>query len=228
MNEYCSSLLDFVKEFQTLITGLLALTAALFTIYFLRKQIKQTEKIVEDQHIKSITAARAVLPIALSELCEFYNKSGHYIILLLNNVDIETQKLSRSYLIKPFKINIDTGIINIVKENIDIKNNSTTNYIFEVMQRYQVILARIKGFETDHNHINSLNYEYILSTLREIAEAHAYTSLAFTYGRDSNATPAEIPNKITAKDFEASVSQVCASDWKYRNILQDRYSHIFN
>jgi len=63
--------IQWVKEFQTLISGIIALVGALFTVAAIRRQISSSEKSHEDLLERNLVSARSVLPMALSELVTY-------------------------------------------------------------------------------------------------------------------------------------------------------------
>jgi len=58
-------------QWETLLTGVSALMAACFTVVHLKRQIRQTEDLTEKARQQRVKAARAMLPLALSELSEY-------------------------------------------------------------------------------------------------------------------------------------------------------------
>jgi hypothetical protein len=58
-------------QWETLLTGIGAVAPAAFTVVKLREQIDQTEKLTNDQRRRRARAARATLPLALSQLAEY-------------------------------------------------------------------------------------------------------------------------------------------------------------
>lgn len=58
-------------QWETLLTGVAALAAATLTVAKLNDQIRQTEQLASDQRQRRQRAARAVLPLALSELSDY-------------------------------------------------------------------------------------------------------------------------------------------------------------
>jgi hypothetical protein len=65
------TILKQVSEWQTLIAGFLALVGAGWTVRGLRAQIRQTEQLGEDRRRREDLAARAVLPLALSDMSRY-------------------------------------------------------------------------------------------------------------------------------------------------------------
>jgi len=61
----------FLDHWQTLIAGVLALLGAGLTVWIVHRQIRQTTKSEEKRRLREEQAARAVLPLALSELAQY-------------------------------------------------------------------------------------------------------------------------------------------------------------
>lgn len=58
-------------QWETLVAGLLALGAAVCTIRQIRSQIRLTSELAADQRLRRERAARAMLPLALSEFADY-------------------------------------------------------------------------------------------------------------------------------------------------------------
>lgn len=69
----------FLKEWQTLVGALLALVAALGTIYIMRRQAADEDHRHRKQMHGKEMAARAQMPDALSEVCAYVREAGRYL-----------------------------------------------------------------------------------------------------------------------------------------------------
>src|SRR5690348_13952967 len=69
ISDVFKSIYDFLKDWQTLITGLIAIYAARLIVTVMREQISQPDKTEENRRSSESYAARAILPLALSSLC---------------------------------------------------------------------------------------------------------------------------------------------------------------
>jgi hypothetical protein len=58
-------------QWETLFTGVVAIVAALSTTRSLRPQIHQTQELADDRRRRRARAARATLPLALSQLAQY-------------------------------------------------------------------------------------------------------------------------------------------------------------
>lgn len=63
--------MGFWERWQTLVAGILALLGAWLTVIAIRRQIGQAEQLENQRNIREGRAARAVLPLALSELTQY-------------------------------------------------------------------------------------------------------------------------------------------------------------
>jgi hypothetical protein len=69
------SLANGLSNWQTLIAGLLALAGAIATVVAVRRQIEAGHHQEEERRIRQLTAARAVMPLALVKLIEYTDAS---------------------------------------------------------------------------------------------------------------------------------------------------------
>ena len=69
----------WIYDFQTLLTGVAAVLAALWTIWQVRKQINQTNENRQDTIRRQNVSARAGMPKALSEICAYARESVDHV-----------------------------------------------------------------------------------------------------------------------------------------------------
>ena len=74
----------WLRDWQTLIAGLVALGAALATIEWMQKQIEETQWQADDRRRRELDAARAVLPLALSEISSYESAVARTLKFLLD------------------------------------------------------------------------------------------------------------------------------------------------
>ncbi|MGB0922375.1 MAG: hypothetical protein ACPG06_11560 [Alphaproteobacteria bacterium] len=77
--EECISIVCHIKEWQTLIAGILALIGATITIVFLRMQINQQQRQFDHTLEAAAVAARARLPHALSDFCDYTERVSNIV-----------------------------------------------------------------------------------------------------------------------------------------------------
>lgn len=65
------AMLGYLSEWQTLISGLLALVGAYLTVRGIRSQINQAYDLAEQARLREEQAAKAVMPLALSQLNQY-------------------------------------------------------------------------------------------------------------------------------------------------------------
>jgi hypothetical protein len=66
-----AAFIAWLDHWQTLISGVLAVAAAAVSIGFLSKQIRQVDKQEQERQRRRHAAARATLPLALSQICDY-------------------------------------------------------------------------------------------------------------------------------------------------------------
>lgn len=85
---------NWVYNWQTLISGLLALAAAGIAACLLNKQIKQADKLADDARDKKFMAARCLLPVHLAEVDDYCER----VVDELNSLLIEEVETSGTVL----------------------------------------------------------------------------------------------------------------------------------
>lgn len=63
--------LDWLYRWQTLVAGVIALAAAVPTVYFLYRQIAQQQELAAETRRRELLAARAMLPASLAKLATY-------------------------------------------------------------------------------------------------------------------------------------------------------------
>ena len=71
-----STWLTCLEKWQTLVSGILALLAALGGAYMIHRQIRQQQKIENNRISRQYTAARSTLPLVLSSIMEYTRGVG--------------------------------------------------------------------------------------------------------------------------------------------------------
>lgn len=118
-----------ISEWQTLISAVLALGAALWTVREMRKQTRGDETRHENELLRKKLAARAQMPDALSEMSRYVRESCRY---LVSGEDKPTAPVSA------------TNTLKTVIEHIDTKEAEKT---FDLVSWYQVQHAPIMASE---------------------------------------------------------------------------------
>jgi len=136
-------------QWETLFTGVVALVAAFFTIRGLRQQIDQTQKLADDQRRRRARAARATLPLALSQLAQYattciqelhdlrpYFRSDGSLDRTKGEQRFTTWRLPH----------LPDSILSSLKECIEFVDDEPAQAIVDLIGHLQVQSSRVTGF----------------------------------------------------------------------------------
>lgn len=173
----------WLYNWQTLISGILALAAALLAGYLLNRQIQQSENLASEQLKRQHNAARAALPLALSAVLDYCQKTADDITGSIESI-ADTQAVSneaQQALLQQFgKHEIPENVIQLFYKFIETLNEeSEAKHVGELISRIQVFKSRFDGI-----HKNNLNDPCSLyGLLLDCATVKFLTESLFNYAR---------------------------------------------
>ncbi|MEJ6850283.1 hypothetical protein V3589_29300 [Sinorhizobium fredii] len=190
---------EIISEWQTLISAVLALGAALWTVREMQKQTRGDETRHQNELLRKKLAARAQMPDALSEMSRYVRESCRY---LVSGEDKPTAPVGA------------TNTLKTVIEHIDTKEAEKT---FDLVSWYQVQHARLmatekpKGIET-------------AEMLYDAAFLQSKVNRLFDYARNE---PEEVrPEKPSQEDMIGSLKNtVTVEVWAMQN---DDFAEVVN
>ncbi|MFT4077827.1 hypothetical protein [Rhodomicrobium sp.] len=144
-----SSLYQFLYYWQTLISGVLALIAAIITIMKLSEQIQVQERQHTETRQSKAWAARAMLLLCLSAISKYTSEMALW--LLDNNRE---------------RPNSPDEVIKILVEKIEFLPANASKKIFEIIKQYQIMEARTRTRDRQTN-----DHIYEFSYLRALADS---------------------------------------------------------
>lgn len=174
-------------QWETLVTGIGAVVAAFFTVRRLREQISQTQKLADDQRQRRARAARATLPLALSQLAQYATSciKGLYDLRpyfgrgqSVNDLVQISQKCAAWEL-----PSLSDDVLNSLKECIEVIDDEPAEAIIQLIGHLQIQRSRLEEYISrarlyDPTHLVSLsNIEHAMYA----AEIHARTSTSFRF-----------------------------------------------
>ncbi len=178
--------IQLIQDWQTLITGLLALAAAWMTVSQMKKQMAEDR----NRHVKALDrqawAARAQMPDALSEFAQFCRN----VVLQLNNETAEMPPLPTE--------GIET--LKLVITHID---NNASHRVFELLGHYQVHNARLNSLISSGHPLNSNSPDWT-QALYDVSLLQAQVNSLYDYGRNNTEKGPE--GKLTVKDIKAGMT----------------------
>jgi hypothetical protein len=185
---FCSAI-EILEKWQTLVTGIIALGAAWWTIRVIKEQIALQKAEInsnEERHRDSLKSKlfsiRAHMPDALSEL------SGY-----ARNCMLYLRDLQDSLPDRPF------DSINTMKNSIEYVDGDTAASIFEMVTHYQVHNSRILSYSRDRRAYDFVEKFYDTTLL------HAYIDKIFEYSRGES--EGVTPGSPSKKDMISSLRQ---------------------
>lgn len=187
------------EKWQTLISGLLAIVAALIGTGFVYHQTRQTRIFERDRLHRRHAAARSTLPLVLSSIMEYARAVGRD----LRNLYLASpgDHVQRDALIAwqvPAIPQDETVALAVV---IEAASNDVADVIADLLGHLQVQAGRLRGLHADvvagaagrRNILKSEIEEYI----QDIADVHARCELLLDYARRETEAVQPAP---TAKD----------------------------
>ncbi|MBB1403721.1 hypothetical protein [Pseudoalteromonas sp. SG45-1] len=155
-------------SWQSLNIGVLAFIASIIALSI----SKYNE---EKQREREFTAAKALLPNALCDLCDYLKKSSNIYITHLEPIDNEKPYSEAQKISTPPELADDFIII--FKECIRHSPPEIGKYLANILQQLQVHKSRIQCITNSHR-------RYILSCIYETAALQSKVNLLFNFARN--------------------------------------------
>jgi hypothetical protein len=176
-------------QWETLLTGLGAVGAAFFTIASLRQQIHQTQQLATDQRRRRARAARATLPLALSQLAE-YAISCIRELYDLRPYFQDDGSVDRSRAEQGFSAwtlpHLPENVLSSLKECIQFIDDDPAEAIVQLIRNLQIQRSRLSQFISRfqlNDGVHPLLRMNIDQAMWDAAEVHARTSTLFPFSR---------------------------------------------
>lgn len=166
-------------EWQTLVSGLLAVAAAGFTVRYLKKQISQSDKQERDRLRRQHDATRATLPLTLSGLIDAMRK-------MLSELEQAKVEFKQTSVVKNFDPpSPPTDAIQELQQIIlSTDNPNVVQTISEIIRQMQTLWARVDVFRSEKEQAirAGLSLE-INERIIQAAKIHALIESLFDYAR---------------------------------------------
>jgi hypothetical protein len=173
-------------DWQTLISGVLAIGAAAVSVWMLHRQISQAETFRRDELSRRHAAARVALPISLAAVSAMVAEivdSVAAAIESLDDPDFETAfNDAASDKSKPelVRVSLDPGVLNSFQGFVEtIGNESDVKHVAEMISSIQILLARYNGFDMG----NILPVDGLYSLLLDAAKVSMLNDSIYNYSR---------------------------------------------
>jgi hypothetical protein len=175
------SLVSQAKDWETLVAGAMSVTAAVWAGFLLMKQINQTETHEQNRLKRKFIAARATLPLALTELCDFCKRSTDQ----LKPVYVYARSTVATT-VPPFELQTipDSvmAILNAVLETTP--HDAIADRLSDMLAMIQVFQSRLKSMRDSNFHSGNMFVdETIQSYIINSGEIYTLASSLFDYAR---------------------------------------------
>ncbi|MBN9081362.1 MAG: hypothetical protein J0I16_07665 [Rhizobiales bacterium] len=169
---------DWLFRWSTLIAGVFALAGAAVTVWQIRKQISQSQMLSDRERDAESYAARSILPLALSEICEYsasclkQQKAIFDAIRTGDNPDIVFPKLSPS-------------LIGYLRDAVRYSKSPYAKKIADLIAHFQVQQARLRDLQEEvlRRGASGVFPPYLDQAILDAAEVYALASSLFDYAR---------------------------------------------
>ncbi|MBY3199988.1 hypothetical protein [Rhizobium laguerreae] len=179
----------------TLVTGLVAIGAAYVSVRAIRDQIaadersvqrqmEQTKSIERDKLLARHVAARAVMPLSLSAICNYAQST----LTVVRNLipDTQDERIPKTDLGDLPELPRDA--IDLLKEMIEVSVHEHRVVYAGLVAKIQIHSSRMRGMKRDLS-LGDLTLKSLHTNALDAAELHAKASLLFGYGRFDEDSP---------------------------------------
>ncbi len=175
----------------TLVTGLAAVAAAYVSVRAVRDQIEQERSLEDERRLAKLQAARSVLSLSLSNLCDYSTtcaQLNHDLLLQCGR-----DRLPRDIVLPAYPVVPDTPVA-VLKEMVELSDHTAGMVFAKLASKLQVQSARLRGTARDKAGGQSPSKSTLESHLIDALEVYARCSCLFDYARfEAEMVPEELP-----------------------------------
>lgn len=196
---------DFwLNRYQTLITGLIALVAAVMTVGVVRQQMAQIERHEEQRRRREENAVRAVIPLAVSGISDYARECT----ARLSQIKVEEGK--RVYPTGFTVPELNKDLIVNLRDGIRYADRQTATQIHEMLAWLQIQNSRLRAIASSRPDDTSIIVPHnIERAILDAATLDVLASRLFQYGRGSMSFRAMVrPEDLRTSLFLAGASKL--------------------
>lgn len=184
-------LLLWVSDRETLVGAVLAVAAAGVGAYYLNRQIKQAENLEKERRLRSHRAARSLLPLALSEICDFVENHIGQWLLLLDAIRLrEHAPLGTIHAVSLKFARVSPEALATFDAVISSADDDHAHHFEDLLSEVQVAVARSRAAAVNANDEQRCPGEVEISgQIIELAAVYAKASELFDYARRHGPLP---------------------------------------
>ena len=216
-----AAVIAWVYEHETLAGGFMALASAILAAWFLSRQIGQAERHERDRFRRRREAARAMLPLALSSISDYAERSALAGKSLLDQC-VDGALEGGPDLNVPVLPLLPTDALFALKEMIELSSRGETATIAKIATVIQYQYSRLSSLVADATHppanniiiIQSINIEtYII----DAAIIYARVEALFDFGRRRTDN---IPEGVAWRRVNSALNLMRFYDYGYETLYQ--------
>lgn len=182
---------NWLYNYQTLVTGLLAVGAALWTVRLGRQQIAAVDAQImaakaqaDDDRTRRLRAARASLPAVLSAVCDYSEDAGRALHAIWNTEQWQLANADQSHLAAPCEpVQIPAfpdAAIQTFGAILELADDATViGCIESMLSEVQILTARVRGLHEQ----SSISTHYMSELIQQAATIYGSAALMFRYSR---------------------------------------------
>lgn len=214
----------WLNRYQTLIAAILALAAAAVSVYFLRRQIAQADVHEQERYKRQHAAARAVLQLTLTDICDYAKKSAlafHGVLEAIGN---------DGRVLRPIPFDpppVPEQPIEQLRDFIASTDAHRSAIVSELIKEIQVHSARSK---TDAVNIRApeqgdalVPKVQIVEYLVDAAEIYARASMLFDYARRRSEQFPSVPKQADISAALFNIRFGLTDEPAIRELIERRY-----
>ena len=214
-------------QWETLVTGIGAIVAAFFTVRRLREQISQAQKLADDQRQRRARAARATLPLSLSQLAQYATsciKGLHdlrpYFRASRSMNDLVQRAQKCAAWESPL---LSDNVLNSLKDCVEVIDDEPAQAIIQLIGHLQIQRSRLQEY-ISRARLNDPTHLVLLSNIEhamyDAAEIHARTSTLFPFSRGYPTGSLAVTRE---RVYEALSLSGCFDDYGDISALSDQW-----
>jgi hypothetical protein len=172
-------------NYQTLIAGFVALGGAALTVLAINKQIKSSQDQEDERRRRRNLAARAMMPAALSEICNYSERCMKILLPLLPAAG-EHRVTGRIQSVPP----VPTEALYTLRHSIEFGDDQVAEVIADLIRKIQIQHTRLVSTENRLSSAQSVLRSNVLDYIVDALEVFARASKLFPYARRATDEPA--------------------------------------
>jgi hypothetical protein len=221
-------------QWETLVSGIGAVVAAFFTVRRLREQINQTQKLADDQRQRRARAARATLPLALSQLAQYATLCIKRLYDLRPYFRPDADLVQRAQKCAAWELpSLSDDVLNSLKECIEVIDDKPAEAVIQLIGHLQIQRSRLEEY-ISRARINDPTHFVVLSNIEhamyDAAEIHARTSTLFPFSRGYPTGSLAVTRKSVYEAFSLSGSfndyddiSALADNWQKEALAREAF-----